>query len=107
MLIYILMLLTAVFNTMAQLLLKQSSVLGGLNWYLGGGLGLYGLSTVVYLGVLQRANLSLAYPFVVGLTLVLTVLGSSWILRESLALGQWFGLALLLGGLVVLGSYVK
>lgn len=46
------------------------------------GLGLYGIGAVLWLFVLARAPLSLAYPFV-GLGFILTMLAGAWCLGEN------------------------
>ena len=49
-----------------------------------GGLALYGLGTVLWLGVLTRAELSQAYPFV-GLSFVLTAVFGAVLFHDALS----------------------
>lgn len=65
------------------------------------GILIYGLATVLWLYVLSRVPLSLAYPlqsiaFLLGL--VIAVL----IFKESVPLNRWVGAAIILGGITVL-----
>jgi|GEM_PF-580222 len=64
-----------------------------------GGIGLYGVSTILYLVVLKRINLSVAYPLLIGLTLFATTASGAFILSEKVTVLQWFGIGLMLSGL--------
>lgn len=64
------------------------------------GLALYGLSALVWLFVLARAPLSLAYPFV-GLGFILTMASGAWILGESVSTGRIVGTLLIAAGCVL------
>ena len=65
-------------------------------WVVVGLLG-YVLSTVTWLLVLARADLSVAYPFV-SLAFVATSLYGYWALHEPLAPARLSGIALIIGG---------
>ncbi len=69
------------------------------------GFALYGISSLVYLNVLSRLDLSYAYPFVALSFVMVTVL--SWhFLGESLPLLRIIGLALIMAGVfTVAASY--
>jgi len=69
------------------------------------GFALYGISSLVYLNVLSRLDLSYAYPFVALSFVMVTVL--SWhFLDESLPLLRIVGLGLILAGVfTVAASY--
>jgi drug/metabolite transporter (DMT)-like permease len=62
------------------------------------GLALFGLSAVVWLGVLSRTSLSFAYPFA-ALTYVLIVLFDLFILREEVPAPRWAGVAFIAVGI--------
>ncbi len=94
----ILILLTVGLNTLAQVLLKSGAT-RELNLYLLGGISLYGLSTLVYLMVLSKFNLSLAYPVVIGLTVVATTIASTSLLQEKVSFTGWLGIGLMLSGI--------
>jgi drug/metabolite transporter (DMT)-like permease len=67
-----------------------------------GGLALYGLGTVLWLGVLSRAELSQAYPFV-GLSFVLTaVFGAVWF-NDSLSAQRIAGIMAIVAGVYLVG----
>lgn len=95
----LLILVTVVLNTLAQALLKLGSGQSLLNLYLLGGVLVYGLSTVLYILVLGKLNLSLAYPLVIGLTVIFTALVGSFFLGEKVMPVQWLGMGLMLSGI--------
>ncbi len=100
----LLILTTAALNTAAQLLMKLGAGLSPLNLYLLGGVGLYGLSTILYIMVLSQFNLSIAYPIVIGLTVVLTTAAGMLLLRERVSLLGWFGVSLLILGIMAIAA---
>lgn len=65
-----------------------------------GGLLLFGLSAVVWLFVLSRVSLSFAYPFA-ALTYLLIVLVDRFVLHEHVPPLRWLGVALIMGGIVM------
>lgn len=68
------------------------------------GLGLYGLGAMLWLFVLGRAPLSLAYPFV-GLGFILTMLAGAMVLGESVGPARIAGtLCIALGCVLVARS---
>lgn len=98
----LLILLTVGLNTIAQTLLKLGSGFSSLNVYLLGGLLSYGLSTVFYILVLGKFNLSVAYPVVIGLTVVATTLTGAIVLREKVEVSQWIGIGLMISGVLAI-----
>ena len=94
-----LILLTVCLNTLAQLLFKLGSGQNLLNLYLLSGIGVYGLSTGVYILVLGKFNLSVAYPVVIGLTVLATTLVGAIVLREKVLTVQWIGMGLMISGI--------
>lgn len=62
-----------------------------------GGLALYGIGTVLWLGALTRTELSQAYPFV-GLGFVLTAVLGHLLFGETLRLSRLAGTALVIAG---------
>jgi drug/metabolite transporter (DMT)-like permease len=67
-----------------------------------GGLGLYGLGTVLWLGVLSRAELSQAYPFV-GLSFVLTAIFGAILFHDTLSPSRIAGIAAIVAGVWLVG----
>ena len=99
-LIFSLFILLAVgLNTGGQVLLKMGTGQNPLNLYLIGGLGLYAIGTVFYILVLGKFNLSVAYPTVIGLTLISTTISGMFFLQEKVTFIQWMGVGLMIGGI--------
>ncbi len=71
------------------------------HWPLLLGLGCFALNVVFYAYALQRMPISVAYPVMVatGFAIIVTVAG--WKLGESLSVGQWLGVAAILGGVAL------
>lgn len=86
-------------NTFAQVLLKTGSGRGIPNYYLLGGILLYGLSTLMYVTVLSKINLSVAYPTVIGLTVVSTTIFGAAFFHEKVGPIAWIGIGLVLSGI--------
>jgi len=95
----LIILVTVALNTLAQTFLKLGSGQNPLNIYLFGGICFYGLSTIFYILVLGKFNLSVAYPVVIGLTMVTTTIAGVAILKERISISQWLGVGLLLSGI--------
>jgi small multidrug resistance pump len=96
------MLATAGVNTLGQLLLKLGSGQNFINVYLLAGISCYGLGTLMYILVLGKFNLSFAYPFVIGLTVIFTSIAGVTYLREDLSSLGWIGIGLLLSGIAAI-----
>lgn len=94
-----LILVTVGLNGIAQTLLKMGSGQSPLNVYLFGGILTYGLSTIFYILVLGKMNLSIAYPVVIGLTIVATTFSGAIIFKEQVTSLQWLGIGLMLSGI--------
>ncbi len=95
----LLILFTVGLNTLAQALLKLGAGQNPVNPYLGGGILAYGLSTVFYVMFLGKLNLSIAYPVVIGLTVLATTLVGAFLLGEKVAPLHWLGIGLMLSGI--------
>lgn len=103
----LLVLVTVGLNTMAQTLLKLGSGQSPLNLHLFGGVLAYGLSTVFYIVVLGKHNLSVAYPVIIGLTVLATTIVGTFFLGEKVATMHWLGIGLMLSGIsaIALGRH--
>ncbi len=103
----LLVLITVGLNTLAQALLKLGAGQNLLNFHLLSGVLVYGLSTVVYILVLGKFNLSVAYPVVIGLTVFSTTVTGAFLLGEKVTTVQWFGIGLMLSGISAIASGIK
>ncbi|WP_026104394.1 multidrug efflux SMR transporter [Anabaena sp. PCC 7108] len=97
--LFVLILITVILNTIAQSLLKLGAGQNPLNIYLIGGILTYGLSTVFYIAVLSKFNLSFAYPVVIGMTILATTLVSAVIFQEKISMTHGIGIGLILTGI--------
>jgi multidrug transporter EmrE-like cation transporter len=66
------------------------------------GFGCYGVSTVLYLQVLAKLELSLAYP-TVSLGYVLVIIMSRMIFKESVSWMRWMAVTIICVGVVLVG----
>jgi len=62
-----------------------------------------GLGLLVWLLVLQRLEVGIAYPML-SLNFVLITLIARFVFREPIDRQHWFGVALVIGGVVLLGQ---
>jgi len=69
---------------------------------IGAGATLYLGAFAVWLVILSRIELSVAYPVAIGLTLVFVSLSGATLLRESIDFGRILGIVLILAGISVL-----
>jgi small multidrug resistance pump len=86
-------------NTLAQILLKIGAGKYLLNAYLLGGILVYGISTLMYISVLSKINLSLVYPLVIGLTVIATTIAGTALFHEKIEPIAWLGIGLMLSGI--------
>lgn len=112
--LFLLILASVSLSALAQLALKLgTSAAGGRANGIGGevsgliqspmilvGLGLYGVGALLWLFVLGRAPLSLAYPFV-GIGFILTMLAGAFFLDENLNATRVLGTLLIATGCVL------
>lgn len=68
------------------------------------GITLYGASFLLWLFILSKSNVSIAYPITIGLTLVFTLIGANIFLNESLTPRSALGVALITAGVILGGS---
>ena len=67
------------------------------------GLALYAVGAVAWIAVLQRMDLSYAYPFL-ALNFVLVVLVSQVVLGESVPLMRWVGIGVICVGILLIAN---
>jgi multidrug transporter EmrE-like cation transporter len=95
-------------NTIAQLLLKQGSQIGALlNLYFLGGVSFYGISTIFYMAVLKQVSLPIAYPTIIGMTIVFTTILNSFIYHENFSSSQLVGIAFIIFGIISITAIPK
>lgn len=68
---------------------------------IGAGGILYVASFALWLVILSRVDLSIAYPVSIGLTLALLTVVSAFILKESFGLSHVLGVGLIFAGIVL------
>jgi small multidrug resistance pump len=94
-----LILITVVLNTTAQLFLKLGSGQSLLNLYLLGGVTCYGLSTICYVFLLGKLNVSFAYPLLIGLSVIATTVVGATYLNEKVPFLSMVGIGLMISGI--------
>lgn len=77
------------------------------NYFLVGGVILFGLNIVFYVAALTRMNLSIAYPVMMAGGVLIVVSASVVYFRESLTLAQILGILFLMAGLVLVTHRVS
>ena len=63
------------------------------------GIFLYALSFVMWLVILSKVNVSIAYPVTIGLTLVFTLIGARLFLHEALSIRGMLGISMIIVGI--------
>ncbi|WP_018701284.1 EamA family transporter [Amorphus coralli] len=86
--------------------LARDALNGTLHWgplfFVGLGAALYICGFLLWLGILSRMELSIAYPIAIGLTLVFSSLASWFLLSEPISLVRIMGTLLIFVGIVVI-----
>lgn len=94
----VLVVVSSAIEGFAQVCLKKSAVLSaGKHAWLTLGIVLFVLEALLYTGALQSLDISTAYPLG-ALSFVAVTLFSRWLLRETIDLRRWLGLALIVCG---------
>ncbi len=99
-------------STAAVMLIKQFVGPAVQAWRLAPGLSsplallalgavLYGCSFLLWMLILSRTQLSIAYPVLIGATLATTTLGAWLLLREPMHLTRLAGIAVVFAGIVL------
>jgi multidrug transporter EmrE-like cation transporter len=92
---------SVILNTAGQSLLKMGSGQDNIiNLHLLSGLFAYGLSTIFYILILGKLNLSFIYPVVIGLTVTATTFAGVFFLKEQVSFNQWMGIGLIISGII-------
>ena len=99
--------LAAVASAVATLLIKLSHQPGSSEWtltrlgWLGAACAAYGIGFVCYAIALQKLQMSLAYPVMVAITMVLVAVTGYFALQEALTASKLAGMLL-----IALGAFV-
>jgi len=72
--------------------------------YIFSGLALYGAATVLWLFILTRVPLSMAYP-IQSLAYLFAVVGAYFVFNEPLTVSKVIGVLLIMAGVSVIGFY--
>lgn len=104
---YLWCLLAAVASAGATVLIKISGQQGsGISLsrllFLGGAGGAYALGFICYALALEKLQISLAYPVMTVITLVLVTMLGCFVLQESMTVSKLLGIALISTGAFVL-----
>ena len=93
-------------SSAANLLLKQASTSPGLSSYISapffGGVFVLGLGLLAYMRALQAIPVSVAYPTMVGATMVATSIVGAWLFHERIGWMQYAGAVLIFFGILLL-----
>jgi undecaprenyl phosphate-alpha-L-ara4N flippase subunit ArnE len=100
------LLLSSVSAAAGQMMFKQgaagrTAALEFVNPWLAGGLTLYMMSTVLWIGALAKAPITAVYPYT-ALTFVIVYVGGSVLFGEAVPLRALSGVGLVLGGLLLI-----
>lgn len=118
--VYLLLALAIIFNALANIVVKwamrgENDIFShgyieafraiASNYWAWAGIALFGLAFILYSLVLTKMNLSIAYPIMTSLGLVIISVVSIFAFQESFSLIQAGGIVLIIGGvwLVSLG----
>lgn len=102
---YFLLVLNSFLISIGQLLLKKSSILTQemkildkiLNLYFISGLAFYGMSTLLWIKILEYIDVSIAYP-IMALSYIIVMLGAYFIFGEQINFFKVLGISFILIG---------
>lgn len=103
-----LLLLASLLSSAGQLCQKQAAHRADkkrLVLWLALAVGMLGAGMLLWLVVLQRVPVSLAYPML-SLNFVWVTLAAKFIWRETVTMRHWIGIALIILGILLLGGNV-
>ncbi len=102
----VLLLLASLLSSAGQLCQKQAAYRAGkkqLVLWLALAVGMLGAGMLLWLVVLQRVPVSLAYPML-SLNFVWVTLAAKFIWRETVTARHWLGIVLIILGILLLGG---
>ncbi|WP_276726032.1 4-amino-4-deoxy-L-arabinose-phosphoundecaprenol flippase subunit ArnE [Pantoea septica] len=107
----LLIVLVSLLSCLAQLCQKQAATLGArrgkrrMMLWIGLNLLLLGVAMLLWLWVLRRVPVSVAYPMLSS-NFVLVALAARLIWRESFTRRQWLGTLAIVAGVALMGSHL-
>lgn len=109
---WVLVLIAAVNNAIGSLLLKKSRLVASEPGIMGllfspwfwGGLLFYGTNVIIFAKALERLPVSVAYPVLAGVGFALIAIAGGVFFRESLTIGQWAGIGIILTGIILVAG---
>lgn len=107
--VVIIVLLCTLLTSLGQLLIKFGvnnisfdNLITALNINLIGGILVYGLAAVIFIGVLRRADLSLVYP-IIGTSFIWVAMLSYIFLKETMNVLKISGILVIVFGVAMIG----
>lgn len=82
----------------ARLMPLQAALASPATWHLLLGCGFYGLSFTLWIIIVSRLPLSVAYPISIGLTMAGTTLGAVMLLGEEMSWLKFVGMVIIFAG---------
>lgn len=65
------------------------------------GIGLYGMSFLIWMYLIQKSNISVLVPMALGISTVVNVLLATIILKENVSMLQWAGVIMITIGIFI------
>jgi len=100
------------FTVIANLLLKTGAVMGRaaggdwwmqlLNWRVGAGFASFAIAALFYTVLLREVPLNVAQAFTAA-QFIAIILASALVLAEPITAARWIGIAMIAGGIAVVG----
>ena len=82
----------------ARLMPLRAALASPATWHLALGCGFYGLSFTLWIVILSRLPLSVAYPISIGLTMAGTTVGAVMLLGEAMSWLKFAGMVIIFAG---------
>jgi multidrug transporter EmrE-like cation transporter len=106
---WLLLVAAILLNSVANILLKKfsstvvvASPLDYLNPWFIAGLACFGINVLLYAKALEALPLGIAYPVLVGLSVLIVTLASTVMFRSPITPAHMLGTAMILGGAIIL-----
>lgn len=73
-----------------------------ISWYFIAGLFCYGMSFVLYMGVITKFDLGIIIPIVGGIINILIMISAIWVLKEKMTINMIVGAIIIILGIVIM-----